>query len=314
MDLRQLRHFVAVADAGSFTAAAAELNMSQPALSQSISKLERILGTVLLDRNRHTNSGVTLTPAGRSLYRDGRALVAAAQRTVERARRAGTSSSRLTVAIGFTSSTPQSLVNNALAVGDRHPAVDIIPVQLEWGHEHEAVPSGIVDIAYLLSPASAVFPGHEVRRVASVALVAVFAATHPLAEQPSVTLRQLAGEKLLDPGFESGPTWFRDLWLGLPRPHGFPIGEIVGPPARTVEEMFNLVAAGRGMAIASSAIIEVYQRRDLVFLPVTDLPLAQIGLARLADDDRDPITAIYDEMSAVVPAGRSILEPRDEDG
>jgi LysR family nitrogen assimilation transcriptional regulator len=73
MDLRQLRYFVAVATHGSVTAAAAELNVSQPALSAQIHNLERELQTVLLDRH---SRGVTLTHAGKLLWERGTDILA----------------------------------------------------------------------------------------------------------------------------------------------------------------------------------------------------------------------------------------------
>lgn len=65
MDLRQIRYFVGVVQAGSFTAAATRLHVAQPALSHQISKLEQSLGELLLIRH---SRGVGLTEAGERLY------------------------------------------------------------------------------------------------------------------------------------------------------------------------------------------------------------------------------------------------------
>ncbi|PPL19461.1 LysR family transcriptional regulator [Microterricola pindariensis] len=64
MDLRQLRYFAAVVEAGSLTAAAGRLHMSQPPLSVAIAKLEADVGVPLLVR---TPRGVEPTSAGRFL-------------------------------------------------------------------------------------------------------------------------------------------------------------------------------------------------------------------------------------------------------
>jgi DNA-binding transcriptional LysR family regulator len=61
LELRHLRYFAAVADAGTFTHAAERLFIAQPTLSQQIGRLEQILGTRLLHRGR---DGVQLTAAG----------------------------------------------------------------------------------------------------------------------------------------------------------------------------------------------------------------------------------------------------------
>ena len=65
MELRQLDHFVAIAEDGSFTKAARRLNYVQSALSVSIQALERELRVRLIDRTTHR---VTLTRAGEPCY------------------------------------------------------------------------------------------------------------------------------------------------------------------------------------------------------------------------------------------------------
>ena len=75
IDLRQLRHLLAVADHGSFGRAAAALRMTQPALSRSMQGLERRVGAVLFERSK---SGVVPTDEGRVLIVRARVLVHAA--------------------------------------------------------------------------------------------------------------------------------------------------------------------------------------------------------------------------------------------
>ena len=74
VELRHLRYFVAVADAGTFTRAAERLFVAQPTLSQQIGRLEQIVGTLLLQRRRE---GVQLTAAGRTNRSRGRPRPAA---------------------------------------------------------------------------------------------------------------------------------------------------------------------------------------------------------------------------------------------
>lgn len=76
MDLSRWRHVVGLADAGSFTAAAVRLHISQPALSRSIQATERGLGLKLFDRSA---AGTVVTPAGRSIVEQARALLGQAR-------------------------------------------------------------------------------------------------------------------------------------------------------------------------------------------------------------------------------------------
>lgn len=77
MDIRNVKYFLAVADAGSITEAAKALHLSQPPLSTAMAKLETELGVTLFDR---LPRGMALTPAGRYLQSAGRRLVAEEQR------------------------------------------------------------------------------------------------------------------------------------------------------------------------------------------------------------------------------------------
>src|SRR6185503_17967624 len=78
-DLRQLRHFIAVAERLHFGRAAAALHISQPPLSRSIRELERRLGATLLARTRRR---VELTPEGARFLDEARRVIAQLERAV----------------------------------------------------------------------------------------------------------------------------------------------------------------------------------------------------------------------------------------
>jgi DNA-binding transcriptional LysR family regulator len=85
LELRHLRYFVALADAGNFTRAAEKIFIAQPTLSQQIRRLEEIVGTPLLQRGRE---GLRLTPAGRVLLDGSQNVLALADQAVSRTRQA----------------------------------------------------------------------------------------------------------------------------------------------------------------------------------------------------------------------------------
>ncbi len=82
MELRHLRYFLAVAEEGNFTRAAAKLGIGQPPLSQQIRDLENEIGVALFHRVPH---GAELTAAGTAFLDEAKASLAAA----EKARLAG---------------------------------------------------------------------------------------------------------------------------------------------------------------------------------------------------------------------------------
>jgi DNA-binding transcriptional LysR family regulator len=111
LELRHLRYFVALADAGNFTRAAEKIFIAQPTLSQQIRRLEEIVGTPLLQRRRE---GLRLTPAGRMLLDASRNVLALADQAVNRTRQAaglGRSRLRLVMPPGL----PESLAVPATA-------------------------------------------------------------------------------------------------------------------------------------------------------------------------------------------------------
>src|SRR6202042_3827630 len=97
IELRHLRYFVALADAGSFTHAAERMFIAQPTLSQQIRRLEEIVGTPLLQRRRE---GLQLTKAGVVLLDASRTVLALVDHEVNRTRQAaGLGRQRLRVAV-----------------------------------------------------------------------------------------------------------------------------------------------------------------------------------------------------------------------
>jgi DNA-binding transcriptional LysR family regulator len=85
LELRHLRYFVALADAGSFTHAAKQLFIAQPTLSQQIRRLEETIGTPLLHRRRE---GLRLTAAGSVLLEESRNVLSLVDHGLSQTRQA----------------------------------------------------------------------------------------------------------------------------------------------------------------------------------------------------------------------------------
>src|SRR5208283_2958387 len=97
LELRHLRYFVALADAGNFTRAAEQIFIAQPTLSQQIRRLEEIVGTPLVQRRRE---GLRLTTAGTVLLDASRNVLSLVDHEVSRTRHAaGLGRQRLRVVV-----------------------------------------------------------------------------------------------------------------------------------------------------------------------------------------------------------------------
>ena len=131
MDLRSLRYFIAVVEAGSLSRAAGSLYIAQPALTAQIKKLESELGAQLLERS---HAGVTPTQAGVQLYQDARRLLSDASAMRERIQRLpqGPEGS-VTIAVPFLLSS--LLMGPLLAhLKDTHPRIRVFVLDLSLIH------------------------------------------------------------------------------------------------------------------------------------------------------------------------------------
>jgi len=86
MELRQLRYFVAVAEAANISRAAKKILLTQSALSRQIKTLEDEIGQCLLEPQAHS---IRLTPVGEALLEEARGLLQHAEQMLERVRSAG---------------------------------------------------------------------------------------------------------------------------------------------------------------------------------------------------------------------------------
>jgi DNA-binding transcriptional LysR family regulator len=213
-DLRRLRQFVAVAEVGSFTGAAATLHLSQQALSASVRQLETELRCTLF---RREGRRIFLTPAGHSLLREAQPLLAAARTVADHVHAAAAGEQAWTVghSPALTSEEVYALIEPAI---DAFPAMSFTLRQLYPDELTAAVLDGSVQLGLRrgIAPAgalaAAVVGYHRLR-------VAVPKA-HRLATADRVVLADLAGEHLAL-WAAPGASYFSDYLVGNCRRAGF---------------------------------------------------------------------------------------------
>lgn len=188
MELRHLRYFVAVAEALSFTRAAARLRLTQPALSRQVGDLEGELGCRLLIRG--LNARTELTPEGRLFLVGARELLAAAEKLASTAREHG-------ARLRFGHFGPLWLGHFAPVLrrfAKQHPAVTLLPVELTPRELAGALRRGDVDLALVGLVDAALRREFHTRQVAAYPVYLVLAATHPLAKRRRLRLAELRDE------------------------------------------------------------------------------------------------------------------------
>ncbi|WP_205695877.1 LysR family transcriptional regulator [Conexibacter sp. SYSU D00693] len=191
-DAARLRAFLAVADRGSFTAAARVLGVSQPTVSSHVAALERRAGAPLVERSR---AGARLTPAGEALRPHAAALLAeaeAAGAAVERA----VAPERRHLRLGGGEVLTTHVLPPALArLRARLPSLLVDVLAGDEATVVDALRQGRVDGALLTDRAPAA--GLVVEPFARDALVCLLPAGHPLAERDRVRLTDLRRETLV---------------------------------------------------------------------------------------------------------------------
>lgn len=256
MELRALEYFVTVAEELHFGRAAERLNIVQPAVSQQIARLERELGTVLLDRSsRH----VRLTGPGRRVLAAARETLAAADRV-----RTVLDEPAPRLRIGTAAGMTGRLERGVDRLRARNPEFDLELVDLPVCSRLGAVRAGELDLALVLGRVLDRGSALTLLPAWTEPLVAVVSVQHPLAGRDRVPLADLAAGTLRHPDRGADPPLHDAVELAVrdagvrPRP-GRPAGSVedtvveVGADPDT----WTLLPAGRARRAGSCRVTEV---------------------------------------------------------
>jgi DNA-binding transcriptional LysR family regulator len=263
LDLRKLRYFVAVAEELNFRRAAERLHLAQPVLSRQIRALEKELHAQLFSRD---STGTQLTDAGRQLLTDATPLLAnaeAAQRRVAHAAH-GT----ITFTVGFMPGL--TITEPVRALGAAHPDISVEVLRTDWTNQITVLHDGRADIGYVRMPVD--LTGLQSSLLFTEPRVAVLPTSHRLAGKEQVSIHDLADEHLLQhpeavPEWQTVATELRDR---------SPVPFVA---ARSVEEKLERVAADRGFSVLPESTASYYQRPDVAWMPITDIPPNEVRLA-----------------------------------
>lgn len=248
LDVARLHTLREVLDAGSFSAAAARLHLTQPAVSRQIALLEREVGTLLVRRGRH---GVSATEAGQRLADHAVVITAQLARAEADIRQlAGLRQGTVRLGSFFTALVHLS-AEIAAELDRRHPGLVLVDDLVDRTTALEKVRRGNLDLALVFDPPLTVADPIDGLRVIELfrdPVCLVLPAMHPRARQTSIRAADLAA----------------DTWV---RPHS-------GSAARLTDSVFALagidppvLAAGRGeepvetqaLVAAGQAVALTYQ-------------------------------------------------------
>lgn len=297
MKLSQLRILVAVAEQDTFSEAALHLDMSQSAVSHSISALEEHLGVVLFSRGRY---GARLTPVGDRIVSHARTILQQADAIAKEAELArGLQGGQVRIA-SFRSVAIHLLPDAIAEFRQRHPNIAVnLSEHDNYRQVEKALREGRVDIGFTLLPAADDLDTWEVLENAYVALF-------PPDFRPKglqLTWAELADYPLIMP--PAGRIMMRDVYDHV-QASGYKLNVV--SEVETDTTIVNLVAQGLGATILPRLAAEPIPERVQVFA-LPDPLVRVIGAAILNDALHTP--PIYAFLDVLKDLGNSITsKPR----
>jgi DNA-binding transcriptional LysR family regulator len=247
MEVRELTAFVAVAEEGGMSAASRRLHISQPALSQTVSSLERQLGVKLLERS---STGVQPTEAGSALLAEAHAILARHDQALRRMAEFTTEGGGA-LRLGVPMELPPELLQGALAKFTANcPDARVMPRHLSTAAQASALRSGEIDVGLLRErPAADAFDAMlVVRESLGVLLASELAAG--LVGPHGVRLDALTGLQWLCFPRSDSPAWHDEVTAIL-RSHGVDLGPPPPEDQQLIAEVkLAAVTAGGSFALA----------------------------------------------------------------
>lgn len=277
VELRDIRYFVAVAEALHFGRAAEALHIAQPALTKAIQRVEKHLGVELFVR---TSRSVALTTAGEVFLEHGRLALSAVVVAVDAARRA---SAEAPIRLAMKPGGDAGLLSTLLEEYANHPGARQVDIMFHPGAERAALlRDGRADAALIYTPFEST-DGLMVTTLHVEDRVAVLPVGHRLAHRGGVTLNQLAGET-------------------FPRWSGHHEDSSGGPVISDVAELMPLVRLGRVVAVLPRSLVGI-AAEGTVCVSVSDAPPSAIVLACRMDDARGQLRALMDAARSIASGG-----------
>ncbi|MER7998890.1 LysR family transcriptional regulator [Streptomyces sp. NPDC095613] len=295
MDLTAVRTFVAAVDAGQFQLAAAELAITQQAVSKRVAALEKDLGVRLFARAAR---GVHLTIDGQAFLPHARALLDAADRASDSVR-PGRRPLRVDV------------IRRRVAVAGvlrdfhrAHPEFDLDVITLFASEEAiAAVRSGTIDATFraVVAPGRPLPDGIEAVPVLNEPLQLCVGPGHPFASARSVTPGQLSGHRVWMPGNEPGTEWTA-YYDALAAEFGFTI-DTIGPNFG-VDALIDTIADSSTLAtfLSDRTPLVWPVGHDLRRVPLRDpTPVYPHSLLWRADNPHPALAALREYLESPRP-------------
>ena len=283
--LRDLRYFVSVAEELSFTRAAERLHISQPALSKQIQGLETALRARLFARDRRQ---VSLTAAGKALLEVARPLLDRWDEGTAAVAEAAAAEAR-TLRVGTLTSIGRDLYPSVIGhFAKREPGWHVELHSFSWADPTAGLRGHRTDAAFVWLPVDG--DDIAVRVLAAEPRYAALSAGHRLAGRREIKFADICAEPFAALPRTAGP--LREFWLATDQRAGKPA--VVAAEVTSADEKFEIVSAGVAVALVSEGNAVVYDRPDIVCVPVSDLSPARLAVGWRRHDPRRAVRSFVE--------------------
>ena len=250
--LRQLEYLVAVAEQGTFGAAAESVHVSQPAMSSQIAELEQKLGVTLFERDRR---GARVTPEGEAIVTAARRVLAEAAQLVQLASdRRDDIVGRLTLGV-IPTMAPYLLPTVVREIRRRYPATEVRLRELKTAELVDALLDGTLDLGLLAAPVPELGRNVEVVELARDPFVLALPEGHPFAGTARLPQSALSGLPMLL--LEEGHCLRTHAENACSQIGASTLGSI---QATGLPSLSQMVAAGMGATLLPACAVEVETR------------------------------------------------------
>ena len=266
----RLEAFIAAAEEGTFSAAARRLDISQPALSQTVTALERQLGVQLLVRS---STGVRTTEAGVTLLAQARAILVRHDQMVRTVTAAAADSTGV-IRLGIPGELACDLLRVVARFAAEHPGTRVIPRHLPMAAQLASLRRGDLDVSFMREhPAGTEFDTMLVAHENLGILLAGDLAAR-LAGPDGIHLNALAGLQWIGFPRSGSPAWYDELAATL-RCHGIDAGDQADDENFLIPSVrFTALSAGQAFAFASQEWAHLIPE-TVVWCPLAGYPVVR---------------------------------------
>jgi len=291
MDVQKLRYFLSIANNLSFTDAGVEMGVSQSAISQQLTELERQIGAQLVIRHKRP---LQLTWVGKTLFEEASTLITMFDRAGERIQLAASGKSG-SLSIGFISGMEQIILPRVIKeFRSQHPNIFIRLQQYTWTAINDALAAREIDLGFTLAHRLAEYPELIGMSIIKDSLCAAIHQSNPLAGRKMFNLADLKNESFVMFSEETDPL-LNELTRQACAEKGF-LPKVVNR-SRDLSALLIMVETGVGLMLAPGFLRDICRPEIRIVELKAPTACLDVTVARNRSNQNPSISYFNEQLS-----------------